>query len=384
MNILTFVLFCALLPQTQSSRIYASPGQSGRAVGVIISIDTVLRQITIKTDAGPELKIVFEQGTKFLRIPPGASNLENASAISVSELSVGDRILARRRSGDDPSSFVATTVLVMSKADLARKHAAERAEWEKRGVGGVITALSPSSSELTITISSDSAAKPMVIVAAPGSVLRRYSANSVKFSDARPSRFEEFRIGDQIRALGTANEDRTRFTAEEIVSGSFLTIAAVIVELNAAKSTILATNLVTNKRVEVQITTDSTVRRLSPQVVQSMAARNQAAGPATTGGSGEGNRSRSSNAASSGGQSAQQSSRDLQTMIEKLPPLSLSELKAGDAVILSCTDSEDPSRVTAITLLAGVEPLLKASSRGGRPFDLGSWNLDLNMNVGVP
>ncbi len=71
-------------------------------------------------------------------------------------------------------------------------------------------------------------------------------------------------------------------------------------------------------------------------------------------------------------------------MIEKLPPLSLSELKAGDAVILSCTDSEDPSRVTAITLLAGVESLLKASSRGGRPFDLGSWNLDLNMNVGVP
>jgi hypothetical protein len=35
-------------------------------------------------------------------------------------------------------------------------------------------------------------------------------------------------------------------------------------------------------------------------------------------------------------------------------------------------------------LLAGVEPLLKTSTRGGQPINLGSWNLDLNMNVGVP
>jgi len=40
--------------------------------------------------------------------------------------------------------------------------------------------------------------------------------------------------------------------------------------------------------------------------------------------------------------------------------------------------------VTAITLLAGVEPLLRTSSKGARTLDLGSWNLDLNMNVGLP
>ncbi len=75
-----------------------------------------------------------------------------------------------------------------------------------------------------------------------------------------------------------------------------------------------------------------------------------------------------------------QSPRDLQSVIEKLPPLSLADLKPGDAVIISCTNNDDPSRVTAITLLSGVEPVLKTSSKGGQVLNLGSWNLDLNMN----
>jgi len=133
---------CFFFPQTHSIHGYAALVQTGRAVGVVISIDSTAKQIIIKTDSGPELKVTFEQGTKFLRVAPGASNLENAASIPVSELNVGDRILARGKSGSDPGSFLAATILVMSKTDLARNHAAERAEWEKRGVGGVITALS--------------------------------------------------------------------------------------------------------------------------------------------------------------------------------------------------------------------------------------------------
>ena len=85
-------------------------------------------------------------------------------------------------------------------------------------------------------------------------------------------------------------------------------------------------------------------------------------------------------AASSTESSKQQSPRDLQSIIEKLPPLGLADLKPGDAIIISCTNSEDLSRVTAITLLAGVEPVLRISSKGGQVLNLGSWNLDLNMS----
>ena len=385
MKTLLLILTCAFLLHGSASSDAAAFSQTTRAVGVVIAIDSTARHITIKTDAGPELKIAFEQATKFLRVPPGASNLENATAISASELSVGDRILARGGSGADPTSFVATTILIMSKADIAKKHAAERAEWEKRGIGGVITALNPSSTEITINGPTNAGAKRMVIALSSGTVLRRYAPNSVKFSDARSSRFEELHVGDQIRALGTANEDRSRFTAEELVSGSFRTIAATVVDLDPAKNSMFVTDIATNKRVQVQITAGSTVRRLSAQIAQMLAARNQSPGPtAAPPGSTEGDRSRSSSPESSGTESTQQGPRDLQSMIERLPPLSLAELKPGEALILSCTNTEDPSRVTAITLLAGVEPFLRSSPKGGRALDFGSWNLDLNMSLGVP
>ena len=96
-------------------------------------------------------------------------------------------------------------------------------------VTGVITALNPAAKEITISVSTAAGAKPMVMTFAAGATLRRYAQNSVKFSDAQPSRYEELKVGDQIKALGTSNEDRSRYTAEEIVSGSFRTIAATVV-----------------------------------------------------------------------------------------------------------------------------------------------------------
>ena len=248
----------------------------------------------------------------------------------------------------------------------------------------MISALNPGSREVTINATTTAGAKPVAITFATDAVVRRYAPNSVKFSDAIPGRFEELRVGDQVRAMGTTNEDRTRFKAEEFVSGSFRTIAATVVEVNASRSTILITDLATNKRVQAHITSDSAVRRLSAQVAQMLAARNQATGStAAPHGSSEVDRSRDSSP-TSGKDSNQQGASDLQSMIERLPPLGLGDLKQGEALILSCTSTEDPSCVTAITLLAGVEPLLRASPRGGRSYNLGSWNLDLNMNVGVP
>jgi Cu/Ag efflux protein CusF len=360
MKTLTLILCCASFLMAQENSITRASGQTVRPIGVILAIDPAAKRVTIKTDTGTEMTVGFDEATRFLRIAPGAKDLDNAAPISAPELAVGDRILARGRSSGDPGSFAATGIIVISKADLAKKHAAERAEWEKRGVGGLITALDPAAKEITITVPTTAGAKPMVIAFAPGATLRRYAPNSVKFSDARPSRFEELKIGDQVRALGTGNEDRSRYTAEELVSGSFRAIAAVIVSHGAAQNTIMVTDLATNKRIEARLTPDSIARRLSAEIVQTLAARNKE------------------------GSAPDQGPRDLQPLVERLPHLSGADLKAGDAVIISFANSEDVSRVTAITLLAGVEPLLKTSTRGGQSVNLGSWNLDLNMNVGVP
>jgi hypothetical protein len=201
---------------------------------------------------------------------------------------------------------------------------------------------------------------------APAAILRRYAPSSVKFSDALPSRFEDLKVGDQVKALGTSNEDWSRYTAEQLVSGSFRTVGATVVSTDPAKSMVVITDLATNKRMQVQVTSDSTVRRLSTAVVQMLAARIQGG--------------KSPRASSVGGQQP----KTLQSAIEELPPLGLANLKPGNAVILSCTNDEDPSRAMAITLLAGAEPLFKTSSKGERTLDLGSWNLDLNIIINAP
>jgi len=67
---------------------------------------------------------------------------------------------------------------------------------------------------------------------------------------------------------------------------------------------------------------------------------------------------------------------DLQQILEKVPAMPASELNKGDALIITSTVGADPSRVTAITLLAGVEPLLTRAP-GERPVNL-DWTLDMN------
>ena len=349
----------------------AQSGAGVRPVGVVTAIDGAAGRITLKTDAGPEMRILFGEATRFLRVAPGAQDLTGALAMAPSELSVGDRILVRGRSAADANSLAADSIIVMSRAELAKKHAAERADWEQRGIGGIITALNPASAEITIRVQTGAGARPVAVALAPGAVLRRYAPDSVRFSDARPSRFEELKIGDQIRARGTSSPDRTRFTAEELVSGSFRDLAATVVGVDTSRNIVQITDLATKRRLQVRASPDSVLRRLSPDIVQMLATR-------LSGGERTGERG------GLRGSPERQNPRDLQSMVEALPALRLAALTPGEAIVISCTNSEDPTQVTAITLLAGVEPLLRAPSRSGRGPDIGSWNLDLNMNIGVP
>jgi hypothetical protein len=65
-----------------------------------------------------------------------------------------------------------------------------------------------------------------------------------------------------------------------------------------------------------------------------------------------------------------------------MPQLSLSELKKGDAVIVSSSKGPGDSAVTAFAFVAGVEPFLAAAPRTAGQVNLGSWNLDLGGGGG--
>lgn len=70
-------------------------------------------------------------------------------------------------------------------------------------------------------------------------------------------------------------------------------------------------------------------------------------------------------------------------MIERLPKISISELKAGDAVIVSGGGGSDKSHLTAINIIAGVEPLFASAPPRAGQNAVGAWNLDIS-NIGGP
>jgi hypothetical protein len=71
-------------------------------------------------------------------------------------------------------------------------------------------------------------------------------------------------------------------------------------------------------------------------------------------------------------------------LLERLPTISISELKVGDTIIMSSLPGSDPTQFTAISLVSGIEPLLQMMAArpqaggGARP----QGGVDLNGSFG--
>jgi hypothetical protein len=375
----------SLLAQSPAGQPPAAPPQATSTVGVVTKADPAAREIVLKTDAGAEVTIAIQPTASFRRVAPGETDLRNASTIAITDVNAGDRVLARGRPSADQKSVAATLIVVMSKSDIANKQAQERADWDKRGVIGVVTAVG--GDQIALNVRGPGGNKPLIVIPAKDAVIRRYAPDSVKFADAKPSRIEDIKTGDQVRARGDKSDDGAKMTADEIVSGSFRTIAATVISIDASENIMRVTNLDGKKPVVVKINPDTVLRKLPPQMAQMLAARNRppedgaAAGapaPAAENGSrggpggGRGGEGRGGfgGEGRGGGRGG-----DLQQMLERTPKITLADLKPGDAIIVSSTEGTAPNQITAITLVAGVEPILTAPGR--KDMALGSWSLDM-------
>jgi hypothetical protein len=68
-------------------------------------------------------------------------------------------------------------------------------------------------------------------------------------------------------------------------------------------------------------------------------------------------------------------SPDLQRFLNRMPASKLADLQKGEAVMIVSTQGGDSGTVTAITLLAGVEPILTASPGRSSSLLLSPWTL---------
>lgn len=350
-----------------------------RVSGVVTAVDAGAGKMTLKSDAGGAAEVTFSEQTRCLRVPAGEKDPKNWPKIATTELTVGDRVVARGAAGDG-GVIAATTILVMTKADVAGREEQEKEEWRKRGIAGTIAAIDPASKLVTVTLRGRGGTETMFVDASKAAAFRRYAPDSIRFADAKPGTFADLQVGDQLRALGERSPDGTHYAAAEIVSGAFQTIAGTVVSVDAAGNTIHLTNSQTKQAVTVHLNSDALVRRLPAEMAAMLARRmgGGGAGAGVTGGTGgqpaaPGAGPGPGRGYGGGGTGAP----DIRQMLERLPAVSLGEIKPGDALIVSGSKSADPTNFAAMTIVAGVEPFLAAAprSRGGQ-VNLGSWSMD--------
>lgn len=352
------VLFAGAFPlsaQTPAPSPVSDPAITALSVtGVVSELKADTRQVIVTTAAGNQVTVTLSDRTSFMRIPPGEKTKDKFIKISPTDFGVGDSVFARGRMTDDRKSMPALEFYVMSKGDIAQQREREKEDWRKRGLAGAVSTINADTKEITIDARTAEGPKATVIATTAETKFRRYAPDSVRFSDAKPSAIAELKPGDQLRALGTKSADG-KFTAEEIVAGSFQTIGGAIAEVNAEKQELKINDAQSKQPVTVVISKDSVMKRLTPELLAALLPPKPGAGsnaePAKQGG-------------------------DLQEMFDQLPAIALSELKPGDSILISSTKGAEPARVTAIAIVSGVGPLLQ-NSQGGRPaaVSLGAMSL---------
>jgi transcription antitermination factor NusG len=385
--------FATLVILNSKSLMFASPAQAApaltsapaagsRVTGRVTAIDGNV--LTVKDDKGAEVKVTVGDSARLLQMPPGAKTLSSAIPIKVQDIAVGDRILAKTAPAADGNGFTASTVVAMKQADIAQKQQHDREDWQTRGISGVVKSIDPAAKTVIVSTGNGAAAKLLNVQASATTVIRRYAPDSTKFDDAKPATLDQIKPGDQLRAKGDKNPDGSQFTAEDIVAGTFRNIAGTVVSVDPATKTVVVTDLATKRPFQVAINSDSQLHKLSPEVAQGLAARLKGGGSGAghAGASGPHSAPAASampNREQPSGPAAETTGRhgggDLQQMLNGAPTLQLADLKKGDAVMVLTTEGETPGAATAITLLAGVEPLLQASTSASQSLLSASWNV---------
>src|SRR2546423_2433588 len=389
---------CALWAQTPTPA-----AQIAGVIGEVKNIDMATNQMIVRAESGVLSTVILNEKTQYKRMAPGTKSLTGATDIALSDVGPGDRVWARWRPGTDQQTVAAAQLVVMSKADLAKKQEAERNEWRKRGVSGIVKSVNPSTREITVSSRSLAGQSQAVIIPVTDKVLlRRYPPDTVpKYSEARPSKLEEVKVNDQLRALGDKSADGTHLTAEEVVFGTFKIAGGTVTAIDAANNQIKINDLTTKKPLTIVFKPDSVIRRL-PQGAAMMfgggmgpgggqgqgQGRPQGQGQQGQGQTAPGQGQRPEGAGPGGPQGGGMrmggGGSNMADMLEKLPVISINDLKVGDTILMSSLPGADPTQLTAIQLVTGAETLLAMASarpqQGGQARPQGG--VDLNGSFG--
>src|ERR1035437_2053878 len=196
------IIACAILTVAAGAQTQPA-GSRSQISGTITSAGSGIPQLSLKSDQGADVSIIIMEHTNILRIPPGETDSRKGARIALSEVTAGDRAVIVGLLPADPKTWVATTVLVMARSDVATLRKKDQEDWQKRGTTGMVTAVDAASGTATIL----SGQHMYTVRPSEKTAYLRYALDSPRFADARPSAFAEIKTGDQMRVLGNKIED---------------------------------------------------------------------------------------------------------------------------------------------------------------------------------
>src|SRR5258707_6418256 len=114
----TFILTAALMAQTP-------PAGTKLVSGEVTSIDVSAKQFKVKADDGVNYTVALQDNTAYLRMPFGEKDQKKAAKIELSDVAVGDRLIAPGQFAEDTKTVTVRTVILMTKDDVAKKQRSE-------------------------------------------------------------------------------------------------------------------------------------------------------------------------------------------------------------------------------------------------------------------
>jgi hypothetical protein len=363
--------------------------------GSITKVDLAGKVISVKTDTG-DTTVKFNDQTQLMQLPPGEADVKKATPLKAEEISAGDHILARVQT-KDLTGLPARTVYVNRASDIAKENAAKAAEWQTQAVSGFAESVDPGAKKISMKVRGTAGAPDRdVVLDLSGAV--SYQRFSDKTFDYERTDVNAIKTGDHLRVLGTKNADVTQIKVTDLAADAIKQIGATIKSIDPVTGQITAVDTA-KKPVIITVRTATKVKRLDDPTAQMIArivnpsfqgARGggrgagagagagdgagagggrgfgggQAAG-GVPGGSGFGGRG-------GGGGRARGGAGQIQSLIDQQPDAKVADLKPGEPIIVSGPSSPDSSSFSAMMVLAGVDPILRAApSTGADPLGSG-------------
>jgi hypothetical protein len=388
-RIITLVFFVFALGAVSYvfSQTAANPLKPVVVSGDVSAIDAA--HIAINTKDG-SMDIPLSAKTEYKRVSAEKPSLSTATVVNLSDIGVGDKVAVSVIFDADKKPQPARAVYLMTKADITQRQTKENQEWKTRGIAGRVTTVDALAGKITVEQRGMVGSTNIVVTPKENIKYLRYAPDSVKFSEAKESTIAEIKPGDMMRAIGDRSADGTTFAAEEIVSGAFQTHAGTVKSIDTTKNEIVVTDLATKKDITIAVIPTSILKKFPEEQAQRMAQfqmggqgggfrpagdRNNpaAAGQANTaspGGQRPGGFGGGMRAGGGGG---------IDDMLDRFPNITAADLKAGDVIAVSSTRGSNIDRITAIKLLSGVEPFLRAAQMSAAQQGGQRRQLDLNI-----